>query len=129
MIEILDEDFTAEPLKPDFAALENTAIMIAENRNQQFVAQLLFMRLPIDIEVGGISTGRPVLEHVPPVAIAAPADRHVIGNDVKHLAELALNQARGKARVRFAAAELIGYVMVIDNIIAVLAAGSGLEVG
>src|SRR6185437_14705870 len=77
---------------------------------------------------GGISAGWAVLEYVPPVAIAPSADRHVIGNDIEHLTEPALPQAGRKAHMRFAAAQFVVHPMMIDDIVAVLAAGRSLQI-
>lgn len=89
VIEILDVKLSTPALDLDFAPREDPAIMISENRNQQLVAELLFVRLPVDIEVDGVTAGRPIFEHVPPEAVTAAADRHMIRNNVQDLAKTA----------------------------------------
>ena len=89
MIEILDIKLAAAALDLDFSAREDPAVMIAENRNQQLVPKLFFVRLPIDIEINGIAAGGPVLQYIPPEPVAASADGHVIRDQIEDLAETA----------------------------------------
>jgi hypothetical protein len=128
MIKIFNEKFTTAPFQLNFAPLQNAAIMISQDGDQQLVAQLFFVRLPIDIEIRGISTGRAVLEHIPPIAISATADRHVIGNDIEYLTQPTLAQPRGKARMGLLAAEFVVHTMVVDDIVTVLTTRRSLQI-
>ena len=50
MIEIFNEKFTTAPFQLNFTPLQNAAVMVTQDRNQQLIAQLFFVRLPIDIK-------------------------------------------------------------------------------
>ena len=56
---------------------------------------------PVDIEVGRIAAGGPVFENVPPIAIAASADRHVVRNDIQHLSQMARAEPQREPVMRF----------------------------
>ena len=85
------------------------------------------MRLPVDIEEGGVAAGRAVLQHVPPVAVLL-AQRHVVGHDVQHLAQPSLAQPLAEALVRLRAAQLLVDPAVIDHVIAMHAARRRLQI-
>ncbi len=53
--------------------------MIAQNWEQNHISQLGLWRVPFDVEVGSITAGLTILEHVPPPGIFSPDNRHMIG--------------------------------------------------
>ena len=78
-------------------------VLIAKDWDEHFVAETLFLRVPIDVEEAGVSAGGAVLKDIPPEAILA-ADRHVVGDDVEDLAEAVFAELLREAFVGFAAA-------------------------
>src|SRR5205085_7277647 len=58
-------------------ALKNASVVVSENGDQKLIAQLFFVRLPIDVEKGSVAACRTVFENVPPQAVAAATDGHV----------------------------------------------------
>lgn len=103
--------------------------MIAQNRNENFVPEFFFCGQPVDIEVRSITAGRAVFEHIPPIAVMPSRDCHVIGNNIEHLAEVAFAETLAEAGMSFFTAQFLIYAMVIDDIIAMRAARSCLQVG
>jgi hypothetical protein len=50
LFEVPQDQCAAGKRQLQFSALEHASVLIAENRQQQFVLQLRFHRVPIDIE-------------------------------------------------------------------------------
>ena len=69
-----------------FAALEDAPILVAQNRQQNFVAQIRLQRMPVDIEIRREPRARPVFEHVHPPFVKRLGDPDVIGDKIEHLA-------------------------------------------
>ncbi len=53
----------------DAASLQDAAVLVGEDRHQNLVAQTLLLRLPVDVEEGGVAARGSVLQHVPPVLV------------------------------------------------------------
>src|SRR5581483_4404441 len=63
---------------------KHPAVLIAQHRQQHFVIQILFGRVPVYVEKGGEGRARPVFEDVVPPLIARAGNAHVVGDDVHH---------------------------------------------
>src|SRR6185312_13697096 len=112
----------------DLAPVQRAAVLIGEHGQQQRIAQACFWWLPVDVEVVRIFTREPVAEHIPPPAIAAARDRHVIRHYVDHVTQSLALQRGNQARMRGLAAELVAQAGMIDHIVAVRAPGRRLQV-
>ena len=112
----------------DLAGSEGFSVLVAEDGDEHFVLEPDFRGVPVDVEPGGETTGRTVLEDVPPVLILR-ADGHVVGNDVQDLAEAEFSETRAETLMGFFASEFLIYGLMIDDVVAVHAARSGLQVG
>lgn len=106
-----------------------STIVIAKNRNQQFIPEFSFERLPIDIEVRSVGTRWPILEHIPPVLIVSAGNRHVIGDDIQHLSEPHLPEPLAEARMSVRSPEFLIHAVVVHYVIAMQAAGRRLQIG
>ena len=115
--------------QPERAISQRGTVAFAEHRQQDAMAQFCFRRIPVDIEVGGISAGRAVLQHVPPPCVLTPADRHMVGHDVEQMAETVRAQGCAQARMRRLTAELSIDLVRINHIVTMCAAGRGLQRG
>ena len=73
----------------DLAGLEQPAVPIAEDRQEDLIAASCLGRRPIDVEIAGVAAGESILEHVPPPGVFAPGDRHVVRYDVEKKAQAA----------------------------------------
>ena len=71
-------------------ALEDGAVLIAEDRDEHFVGELVLHRMPFDVEEASEARARPVLEHVEPPRIRGLGDAHVIRHDVEHVPHAAV---------------------------------------
>ena len=110
------------------AGLQDAAVVVAQDRQQDGVAHLPDRRSPTRRRRSGVATRRTVLQHVPPAGVVRAADGHVIGHDVEDLAEAVLAEGRAEALVRDRAAQLRVDAARIDDVVAVRAARRGLEV-
>jgi hypothetical protein len=112
----------------DLIGGKDFAVLIAEDGYEDFVLEPYFRGVPVDVEPGGKSAGRAVLEDVPPIFILR-ADGHVVGNDVEDLTEAEFSEASAETLMSFFAAEFGVDALMIDDVVAVHAAGSGLQIG
>jgi hypothetical protein len=123
-----DDEAPLLALDPQLARLEHAAVVIGEDGQQNRVPQLRFRRIPVHVEVAGVAARRAVLEHVPPQLVLA-MDGHVVRNDVQELPQVVPPQGAAEALVRLTPPELGIHLMVVDDVVAVRAAGDGFQVG
>ena len=109
------------------AALQHGAVMIMQNRDEHFSMQLLFQRMPVDIEETGIDGSLPVFQHVQPPGVVATHDSHVIGHDIDNQPHVVFAESRHKAIKFFRSSDLGIQGVVIDDVVAVHAARPRLE--
>ncbi len=128
LVTVADRKRSALPVDHQLAGLQHPAVLVAEDRHQHGGGQLALRRVPVDVEVAGVDARRAVLEDVPPPGVGPPGQRHVVGHYVQHLAEAGRGQALHELAMAFGAAELGVQPPVIHDVIAVGAAGGGLEV-
>src|SRR5436305_1177099 len=102
--------------------------MIPKNRDQQLISKLLFARMPIDIKVSGIAARGAVFENIPPIAVSSATNGHVIGNNVKHLPQVALAEPFRETIVCLGAAQLVIDLVIVHNIVSMFAARSSLQI-
>ena len=67
------------------AALKNAPILVAQNWQKNLVAQIKLQRMPVDVEIGGVSGAGPVFEHIHPPRIQRLGDSDVVRDKVEHL--------------------------------------------
>ena len=127
MLVVVHGERAALPLQHQLAGLQDPAVLVAEHRHQHGGRQLALRRVPVDVEVAGVHARRPVLQHVPPPGVGPPGQRHVVGHDVEHLTEVVAGQLCGEPAVAVGAAELAVQPAVVDDVVAVGAAGRGLQ--
>ena len=96
VIEIVDEKRAFFKNEPQLLVFQHLAVLIAQDREQHLVQQLLLDRRPVDVEVAGIGRGLSVLQHVDPPAVLGAFDAHVIGNDIEDLPHAVALQFRGQ---------------------------------
>ena len=69
----------------ELAPLEHASVLIAQNRQQNFAAQVRLERMPIDVEVRRVHRARPIFEHIHPPLIKRLGDAHMVGNEIEQL--------------------------------------------
>ena len=105
-------------------ALEDHAVVVAEHRHEHATRHRYVERMPVDVEVAGVCRRRAVLEHVEPPSVVGPHDAHVVRHHVKDEPE-AMRAERGDEVLEArAAAELRVDRAVVDDVVAVGAAGT-----
>ena len=127
VVEVADEEPRPVPLDRHLAPVEHPSVVVAEDRQEDRVAQLLLGWVPRDVEVPGPRRRRPVLEHVPPPAVLGAGDGHVVGDDVEHLAQRRVPQRGHHPGVAGDAAEVVARPGGVDDVVAVGRPGRGLE--
>lgn len=86
MIKVFDVKRTAIAQDLNLARFNCSAIVVAQDGHQHSVVERFFLRFPIDVEIGRVSTRGAILQHIPPPAIVAVRDAHVVRHHVEHLA-------------------------------------------
>src|SRR5262249_19365606 len=124
---VADRERDPVPRQAQIAVLEHAAVVVGQHRQEHDVAQAGLWRIPVDVEVRRVAARRAVFQHVPPPRVVG-ADRHVIRDDVEHLAEAGAPQRLGQARVAWRAAELAVGGSRIDDVVAVRAALRRLQI-
>ena len=76
----------------ELAALEDAAVLVAEDRQQQLGVQLLVLGRPLDIEEIRRRRAWTVLEHVVPARVSSGADAHVVRHEIGEVAEPVLGE-------------------------------------
>src|SRR6476469_5204825 len=119
MVKVDDKKIALFADDRNLVARQCSPVMVAQNGNQHFVTQFLLKGLPFDVKESRIAAGRPVLEYIPPIMIVPPRDCHMVGNDVKNLAEMHFVEALAETRMGLSAAQFLIYMMMIDHVVAV----------
>ena len=112
--------------QPELAGLEDVAVGLAQDRQQDLVLELRPGRGPPgDVEVGAVAGGRAVLQDVVPPGVLVGADGHVVGHGVEDLAQAVLAQGGDPGLVVLRGADLGIQAAVVDDVVAVGAARAG----
>jgi len=128
---VMDLEAAATAHQHQLAGLQHSPVVVAEDRQQHRVVQPRLGGVPVDVEEAGVAAGGAILQHVPPPAVAPFAiagDRHVVGDDVEHLAEPVLAERRAEAGVPRLPPQLVVDPAGIDHVVAVRAPPRRLEV-
>jgi hypothetical protein len=107
-----------------FAALENAPVLIAQDREQDFVLEIGLERFPIDIEVGRVDRTGPVFEHIHPPVVERLADAHVVRDEIDDLAHPVSVEVRDPGVVFRARTDRGIQFVVIGDVIAMQAFGA-----
>jgi hypothetical protein len=124
---VAHDERAAAPLHAQLPRLEDAPVVVAEDRYEHRAADLVGT-LPVDVEERRPEARRPVLEDVPPPAIRRPVYRHVVGDDVEHVSEPDAGERGDQTPERWLAAELVVQTSMVDDVVAMRAAGRRLQV-
>lgn len=91
--------------------------MISEQGQEHGVAELHLWRVPIHIEVRGVAAGRTVFQHIPPPGVLPAADRHMIRDNIEHVAQPVLSQDVTEASVGCSPPQLRIHVVRVHDVI------------
>ena len=108
---------------------EHAAELIAQDRQQHLATQGFLGRAPVDVEEAGVLRRGSVFQHVLPPAVMRVVDAHVVGHDVDDQPQPLVAQCLGKGVKLLFGAQLRVELAMIDNVVAVAAAGAGTKEG
>ena len=108
--------------------LEHRAVLIAEDRDQDLVGQLVLHRMPVDVEEAREARARAVLEHVEPPRVRRLRDAHVVRHEVHDVPHAARVQRVDPRPVLLVGADLRVEPRRIGDVVAVRAAGHRLQI-
>ena len=111
-----------------FTKIEDGAVLISQNWNQNFSLQFILQWLPVDIEKFRIAGGLPIFQHVQPPAVVASHHPHVIGHDVENVSHTMLAQSRHELFEIFCASNLRIQQVVIDDVVSMSASWTCSEI-
>jgi hypothetical protein len=131
VVVVLDEEFPARgfELELEQSFFQYGAVVILQQRYDQFAVKLVFSQIPIDVKVIGVDRRRTVFEYVQPPRIVAAAYAHVVRHDVENLAHAVGRERRYEFLVVGIAADLRVDRAVVDDVVPVTASGARLEIG
>ncbi len=111
----------------EFALFEHAPVLVAEDGQEHLVVQLTLERVPVDVEtLGGAGAGA-VFEHIHPPAVGRLGDAHVVGHEIGHEAHAVFLEFGAHRVELLRGTHFRVEVVVIDDVVAVRAAGAGLE--
>ncbi len=113
----------------ELAGLEDGAVLLAEEGDQQLARQVAPVRLPVDVEPAGDVGVRAPFQHVEPPGVVGAADAHVVGHEVEDLAEAVRPERRDHGVERRGVAELGIEAPMVHDVVAMRAARPRLEIG
>ena len=116
-------------LQLQFARFQHLPVLIAQDWQQDFVAQFLLDGLPVDVEVSGVRRGGAVLQHVVPPEVLAGCRAHVVGHNIQNLAHRAAVQGVDHRLIVALAAQLGVQLRVIDNRVSMRTSRAGFQIG
>src|SRR5438105_4057885 len=109
-------------------ALENAAILIAQDWQQNFIAKIGLQRLPVDIEIGRVSGTRAIFEHVHPPLIERFSDPHMVRDKVEDLAHRMRMERPDPRLIILARPDRSVELIVVGDVVAVHAVWARLKI-
>ena len=87
MVSILQQECPILVYELHVLIFEDCTVLIAENRQQDFVFEFALDRMPLDVERRGVPGAGAVFQYIAPPPVQRLADAHVIGHDVEDEAQ------------------------------------------
>ena len=121
--------FLLVEFEDELPRLEHDAVLVAEQGNEELVAEVAAVRVPVDVEPSSMSRIGSPFQHVEPERIVGAADPHMVRHEIQHL----LQPVPGERRIHPVERSLIPQLgverVMIDDVVAVGAARPRLEIG
>jgi hypothetical protein len=111
-----------------FLTFQDFPVLIAEDRDEDLVGQLVLDRMPFDVEKVREARARAVLEHIEPPRIGRFRDAHVVGHQVHHVPHAARLQRVDPAPVVGVRTDIRVEARGIGDVVAVRTAGNRLQI-
>ena len=128
LVVVADEERAVAIGELQLLPLEHRAVLIAEDRNQDLVGELVLDRVPLDVEEAREARARPVFEHVQPPRVRRLRDAHVVRDQIHHVPHAARVQRVDPRPVLLVGADLRVEARGIGDVVAVRAAGHRLQI-
>lgn len=126
---VADEECPFLEGEDQFPLFQSRSVLVAEDRNEHLVGQLLLDRRPVHIEKGRVGRAGAVFHEVEPPLVASPLDAHVVRDEVEYLPHAVAPEAVAVGVEVLPGAEFRVQAVVVDDVVAVHAPGPGLEEG
>ena len=123
LIEVPQHDHAVAERELQLAALEDVAVLIAQDRQEQLGVELRLDGTPVDVEEDRGGRAGTVLEQIVPPGVGAGPDAHVVRHEVDDVPHAVRGNRRRERRVRLGAAHLRIDFVVVGDVVAVRAAG------
>ena|GEM_PF-5938703 len=108
--------------------LQHRPVLVAKERYEQLTLQIASIRLPIDIEPARIFRLWTPFQHVEPPRVVGAANADMVGYEIQHLPETVVAKRRHHLTEGRLVAELRVELAVVDDVIAMCAAGTRFQV-
>ena len=105
-----------------FLPLEHGAVLVAEDRNQHLVRELVLHGMPFDVEEAREARARTILEDVLPPRVRRLRDPHVVRHDVQHVSHPVRSERVDPAPVVVVGAQVRVQTGRVDDVVAMRAA-------
>ena len=112
----------------ELAAFEKRPVVVAQHRHQHLALERRAHRIPVDVEEPGVVGRRAVLQHIEPPDVVGAHHAHVVRHHVQDLAHAVRLERVDERFEVLAASDLRVERVVVDDVVAVLAARARLEV-
>ncbi len=109
------------------AFFQDLTVMVAQDRQKHFAAQLWAQRIPVDVEIVRVGRRWSMFQHIQPPGIVTAQHTHVVRYDIQHEAHAVRCQGVGKTQEILWTANFLIQRIMIDNVVTVRAAFAGLE--
>ncbi len=128
VVEVPEREVAAVAVQLDVPRFNLATVVVAQNRDQDHVVELGVGRLPVDVEVGGEVARLAVFEDIPPPAVVAAGNAHVVGDNVEDLPQARSPQRLAEPSVPLDPAQLVVRLGMIEDVVAVGAPLAGLKI-
>ena len=115
-------------LQLEFAAVKDSAVLIAQDRHQDFELQFVLQRFPVNIEKLGVGGSLSVLQNIQPPGVVSSHDTHVVRNHIEDLAHAVRAQRADKGVEVLDSSDFRIEYIVIDDVVAMHASRASPEV-
>ena len=125
----LDEEAPFPEQQAQLAVFQHLAVLVAEKREQHLAGQLLFHRLPVDVEEVRVGRAHAVFQHVHPPDILTAFDAHVVRHEIEDVPHAEALHLLDHRPVALFAPHLPVENRLVHDIVAVYAPFLGAQVG
>jgi hypothetical protein len=122
LFEVGDPELVLFVDESEFAAFEGAAVMVAEDREEDFLVESRVTGVPVDVEGGGEPGAMAVAKEISPPMVMGMADAHVVGDDIEEQAEVKSFEGAGEVLECGESAEFGVEAVGVADVIAVGAA-------